>query len=221
MKSTTISRTLKMLFLLFAFLLTRAHGQNTSCNSTEFSFKIVNRNLQDLKNCLETIICDTWTTYQTATIFNQLQMLTDIIQKQQNKELRTLMPKNCTVPTLPEDGGLLCAPVTDMKKIYCKPMCNAGYDFNFLRRSRLFEECSDATQHKWTTQFIGGNKLAICDKSKTAVSGAPSAYFPKGHDCHKTKSHEKLLRNITSIFQSELEMAGITQSLKSFSLFCG
>lgn len=37
-----------------------------------------------MKNCLETV-SDTWTTYQTASIFNQLQMLTDIIQKQQNK----------------------------------------------------------------------------------------------------------------------------------------
>lgn len=41
--------------------------------------------------------------------------------------------------------------------------CKQGYDFSFLRRSRLFEECSAATQHKWTTQFIGGNRLAICD----------------------------------------------------------
>ncbi len=38
-----------------------------------------------------------------------------------------------------------------------------GYDFTFLRRSRLFEECSSATQDKWTTQFIGGNRLAICE----------------------------------------------------------
>lgn len=207
-----------MLFLLFAFLLTRAHGQNTSCSSTEFSFKTFNKKLQDMKSCLETV-SDTWTTYQTANIFNQLQMLTDIIQKQQNKELRRLLPANCTAPIVPKDGGLLCVSVTD--KIYCKPMCNAGYDFNFIRRSRLFEECSAATQHKWTTQYIGGNRLAICNKFNVAVSGAPSAYFPEDHNCHNIKSHEQLLGNITNIFQSELEMAGITQSFKSFSLLCG
>ncbi|XP_077092467.1 uncharacterized protein LOC143744715 [Siphateles boraxobius] len=218
MKST-ISRTWKMLFLLFAFLLTRAHGQNTSCSSSEFSFEMLNKKLKDIKNCLETV-SDTWTTYQTATIFNQLKMLTDINQKQQNKGLRRLMPTNCTAPTVPEDGGLLCVSVTDKTKTYCKPICNAGYDFNFIRRSRLFEECSATTQHKWTTQFIGGNRLAICNKSNVAVSGAPSAYFPEGHDCHKIKSHEQLLRNITNIFQSELEKAGITQSLRSFSLLC-
>lgn len=141
-----------------------------------------------------------------------------------------------------------------------------GYDFNFMRRSRLFEECSAATQHKWTTQYIGGNRLAICsskfctfvrfeifkwrnlwevklfnvnseqrhawwtekgvfqpfsEESNIAVSGVPSAYFPKDHDCHKIKSDEQLLGDITNIFQSELKMAGITQSFKSFSLLCG
>uniref|UniRef100_A0A671KZX4 Uncharacterized protein n=1 Tax=Sinocyclocheilus anshuiensis TaxID=1608454 RepID=A0A671KZX4_9TELE len=40
--------------------------------------------------------------------------------------------------------------------------CKQGYDFKFIRRSRLFEECSSATQDKWTTQSIGGNRLAIC-----------------------------------------------------------
>lgn len=38
-----------------------------------------------------------------------------------------------------------------------------GYDFNFLRRSRLFEECSEQTGHKWVTQYVGGNKLAMCN----------------------------------------------------------
>ncbi|KAG1950889.1 uncharacterized protein si:ch1073-126c3.2 [Pimephales promelas] len=218
MKSTTISRTWKMLFLLFAFLLTRAHGQNTSCSSSEFSFEMFSKKLQDMKNCLETV-SDTWTTYQRANLFNQLQTLTDIIQKKQNKEF---LPANCTAPTVPKDGGLLCVSVRDKTKTYCKPMCNTGYDFDFLRRSRLFEECSATTQHKWTTQYIGGNRLAICNKSKIKVSGAPSAYFPEDHDCNKIKSHEQLLGNITNIFQSELKKAGIPEGiLKEFSLLCG
>ncbi|XP_048060606.1 uncharacterized protein si:ch1073-126c3.2 isoform X2 [Megalobrama amblycephala] len=183
MKSTTIIRAWKKLCLLFAFLLTRAHGQNTSCSSSELSFEVFDKK----------------------------------IQNQQTKELQKLLPKNCSAPAVPEDGGLLCISVTD--KIYCKPMCNAGYDFTFIR-SRLFEECSAATQYKWTTQFIGGNRLAICIKSQIAVSGASSAYFPEGHDCHKIKSHEQLMENIRKTFQSELDMAGITQLLHS-SILCG
>ncbi|KAK9964592.1 hypothetical protein ABG768_005755, partial [Culter alburnus] len=171
----------------------------------------------DLKKCLEAA-SDTWAAYQNAKFFNELRILTDIIQNQQTKELQKLLPKNCSAPAVPEDGGLLCISVTD--KIYCKPMCNAGYDFTFIRRSRLFEECSAATQYKWTTQFIGGNRLAICSKSHIAVSGASSAYFPEGHDCHKIKSHAQLMGNITKTFQSELVMAGITQLLNS-SILCG
>ncbi|XP_048060605.1 uncharacterized protein si:ch1073-126c3.2 isoform X1 [Megalobrama amblycephala] len=216
MKSTTIIRAWKKLCLLFAFLLTRAHGQNTSCSSSELSFEVFDKKIQDLKNCLEAA-SDTWAAYQNAKFFNELRILTDIIQNQQTKELQKLLPKNCSAPAVPEDGGLLCISVTD--KIYCKPMCNAGYDFTFIR-SRLFEECSAATQYKWTTQFIGGNRLAICIKSQIAVSGASSAYFPEGHDCHKIKSHEQLMENIRKTFQSELDMAGITQLLHS-SILCG
>ncbi|XP_016371901.1 uncharacterized protein LOC107711424 [Sinocyclocheilus rhinocerous] len=219
MKFTTMSRTWKQLCLLFAFLSTTAHGNNnSSCSSSEFTYEQIDKQLQAMKNCFETISI-TWTAYQNANIFNQLQTLTDIIQKQQNEELRRLLPANCPAPDVPEDGGLLCVSVKN--KAYCKPMCNAGYDFSFIRRSRLFEECSSATQDKWTTQFFGGNRLAICDKSRIAVSGAPSAYFPEGQDCQKIKSNEQLMGNITKIFQSELVMAGITQSVESSSLLCG
>lgn len=38
-----------------------------------------------------------------------------------------------------------------------------GYDFGFMRRSRLFEECSDHTSFKWQSQYVGGNKLAVCN----------------------------------------------------------
>ncbi|XP_026080361.1 uncharacterized protein LOC113057291 [Carassius auratus] len=217
MKCTT-SRTRKMLYLLFAFLLTTAHGNNSSCSSSKFTYEQIDQQLQDLKNCLE-MLSITWTTYQNANIFNQLQTLSEIIQRQQNEELRRLLPANCSSPAVPEDGGLLCISVKH--KAYCKPMCNAGYDFTFLRRSRLFEECSSATKDKWTTQFIGGNRLAICDKSHTAVSGAPSAYFPVGQDCQKLKSDEQLTRNITDIFTSELVKAGITLSTESSGLLCG
>ncbi|XP_051773749.1 uncharacterized protein si:ch1073-126c3.2 [Ctenopharyngodon idella] len=218
MKSATIIRTWKKLCLLFAFLLTRAHGNNTSCSSSELSFGKLDKNLKDLKNCLEDVSA-TWTTYQKANIFNQLRFLTDIFQNHQTRELQNLLPVNCSAPAVPEDGGLLCAAAKNA--IYCKPMCNAGYDFTFIRRSRLFEKCSAATKYKWTTQFFGGNTLAICSKSHIAVSGACSAYFPKSHDCHKIKSHEQLMKNITNIFQSELAMADITQLSDPIILHCG
>ncbi|XP_067277484.1 uncharacterized protein si:ch1073-126c3.2 [Pseudorasbora parva] len=216
MKST--SRRWELLCLLFAFLLTRAHGQNTSCSSSEFSFETLNQKLKDMKNYLESV-SDKWATYQIAKIYTQLHMLTDIIQKQQNKDLQRFLPKNCTAPIVPEDGGLLCVSVTN--KAYCKPMCNAGYDFSFIRRSRLYEECSAATQHKWTTQFIGGNSLATCSKSHIMVAGAPSAYFPEVHDCHKIKSDEQQTEDITKTFLSELATAGIRESFDSSRLFCG
>lgn len=38
-----------------------------------------------------------------------------------------------------------------------------GYDFAFLRRSRIFDECSSQTGYKWNTQYVGGNKLAVCN----------------------------------------------------------
>ncbi|XP_043112352.1 uncharacterized protein si:ch1073-126c3.2 [Puntigrus tetrazona] len=212
-------RTWKQLCLFFAFLLTTAHGnKNSSCSSSEFTYEQIDKQLQDIKNCFETVSI-TWTEYQKANIFNQLQTLTDIIRKQENEVLQRLLPANCPAPAVPEDGGLLCA--SEKNKTYCKPMCNAGYDFNFLRRSRVFEECGSGTQGKWTTQFIGGNILAKCDKSPTAVSGVPSAYFPEGQDCQKIKSDERLMGNITKIFQSELVMAGIKPSLETSGLFCG
>lgn len=37
-----------------------------------------------------------------------------------------------------------------------------GYDFQFLRKTRVYEECSEQTKYKWGTQYIGGNKLAVC-----------------------------------------------------------
>lgn len=217
MESATIGRKWKQL-LLFAFLSTLTHGQShSSCLPADFSFDQLDKQLQNIKNCLETV-SDNWTSYQHGNILNQLQALTDIIQRQDNKAFQKLLPENCPAPAVPENGGLLCLSVKD--KIYCKPMCNAGYDFNFLRRSRLFEECSTATKHTWTTQYIGGNRLAICNKSHIEVSGAPSAYFPKGEDCHITKSNEQLTQNITNIFKSELAKVETTES-ESTKLLCG
>ncbi|XP_056616255.1 uncharacterized protein si:ch1073-126c3.2 [Triplophysa dalaica] len=218
MKATTMSKTWKQLFLVFAFLFSESQGQNkSSCSSPDFFFDKVHKQLQNIEDCLEAK-SKNWTTYQNADLFNQLLLLTKIIQKQQNSELLGLLPPYCSVPAVPRDGGLLC--VSAENNIYCKPMCNAGYDFNFLRRSRLYEKCDAASKYKWTTQYIGGNTLADCTKSEVTVAGAPSAFFPEDKDCHKTKSDEQLIKNITNIFHSELIKEGIT-SFKSTSLICG
>ncbi|XP_065153023.1 uncharacterized protein [Paramisgurnus dabryanus] len=214
-----MSKTWKQFFLVFAFLSTGANGHVIlSCPSERFDYF---KDQLQMSNCLEAA-SKNWTTYQTADIFNQLRLLTAIIQTQQETgkttEILGLLPANCFAPVVHRDGGLLC--VSSEKKIYCKPMCNTGYDFNFIRRSRLYEECSAATQNKWTTQYMGGNKLAECTKSPISVAGAPSAFFPKEKDCHKTKSDEELMKNITSIFHSELIKAGVT-SFESSCLLCG
>ena len=38
-----------------------------------------------------------------------------------------------------------------------------GADFVFIRRSGLFDECSEQTGFKWNSQYVGGNKLAVCN----------------------------------------------------------
>ncbi|KAF3841721.1 hypothetical protein F7725_023672 [Dissostichus mawsoni] len=93
---------------------------------------------------------------------------------------------------------------------YCKPMCNHGYDFSFLRRSRLYEECSKQTGFKWQSQFIGGNKLAVCNKAHIQVSGRASAYFSEDQDCLTTKSNSSLIESaIMGVFMSELRSDGV------------
>lgn len=37
-----------------------------------------------------------------------------------------------------------------------------GYDFGFLRKRRVFDECSGQTGYQWQSQYVGGNKLAEC-----------------------------------------------------------
>lgn len=38
-----------------------------------------------------------------------------------------------------------------------------GFDFAFLRLSRVYDECSERTKYKWDSQYIGGNTLAVCN----------------------------------------------------------
>ncbi|TDH01581.1 hypothetical protein EPR50_G00181850 [Perca flavescens] len=158
-----------------------------------------------------------WSSVQTATILQSLRNLTDVLQKQQLKDCQLAEPKNCTEAKVPENGGLAC--VTVANKRYCKPMCNHGYDFDFIRRSRVFEECSEQTGYKWQTQYIGGNRLAVCNEAKIQVSGAKTAYFPEDQSCLTTKStlHSSFIENLTT----ELKNLGIQGETQSSCLVCG
>uniref|UniRef100_A0A8C5PV28 Uncharacterized protein n=1 Tax=Leptobrachium leishanense TaxID=445787 RepID=A0A8C5PV28_9ANUR len=104
--------------------------------------------------------------------------------------LKTMPSSNCSFPVIPKNGGLICVSLEDI--YYCKPMCYKGYDFVFLRRSRLYEECGMHTQFSWTTQYIGGNRLAECTASSVAVSGSSSSYFAEG-TCKQANMKKKYI----------------------------
>lgn len=48
--------------------------------------------------------------------------------------------------------------------IFSPPLLPKGYDFPFLRSSRLYEVCGNATGFSWTTQLVGGKALAVCNR---------------------------------------------------------
>ncbi|KAG7512426.1 hypothetical protein JOB18_029084 [Solea senegalensis] len=146
---------------------------------------------------------------QTAALLQSMRTVTDLLYKEQLKE--------CPEAEVPDNGGLAC--VTVNNKRYCKPMCNYGYDFMFMRRSRLYEECSKETGYKWNTQYIGGNKLAVCNKEPTQVSGASSAYFPKDRDCLTTKTQH--LDSFIDSITAEIQSQGILGKPENACLLCG
>ncbi|XP_038588312.1 uncharacterized protein LOC119913069 [Micropterus salmoides] len=156
---------------------------------------------------------------QTAALLFSTRDLSDALHKHQLKECQDAEPKECPVAEVPENGGLACLTVAN--KRYCKPMCNHGYDFGFIRRSRLYDECSQQTGHKWDTQYVGGNKLAVCNKESIQVSGAQTAYFPKDQDCLTTKSSSQLQNSTMEVFTNELKNQGIQGEPEYACLVCG
>ncbi|XP_044131111.1 uncharacterized protein LOC122924243 [Bufo gargarizans] len=98
---------------------------------------------------------------------------------------KTVRTTNCTMPLVPTNGGLVCAYLDNA--YFCKPMCDQGYDFSFLRRSRLYEICGRQTGFSWTSQYVGGNRLAECTAADVAISGQSSAYF-KNKKCQEALS---------------------------------
>ncbi|KAG8000279.1 hypothetical protein GBF38_002508, partial [Nibea albiflora] len=96
-----------------------------------------------------------------------------------------------------------------------------GYDFGFLRKSRLHEECSQQNNYRWSTQYVGGNKLAVCNKESVQVAGAKSAYFPKDQDCRTTKTSSQLQNSTLEVFINELKTNGVTGVAQYVCLVCG
>ncbi|KAK2921585.1 uncharacterized protein si:ch1073-126c3.2 [Channa argus] len=187
-------------------------------NCTSQLFEDVSNNLKVAIGCGENLP-PAMTAEQTAALLQSMKSLSDSLHKQQLKECHGALPKTCPDAEVPVNGGLTC--VTVNNKRYCKPLCNHGYDFAFLRRSRLYDECSEQTRHKWNTQYVGGNKLAVCSEASIQVSGANSAYFPKDQDCLVTKSSIQLLNNTIEVFTTELKNQGIQGKPQYPCLVCG
>ncbi|XP_078055838.1 uncharacterized protein LOC144480340 [Mustelus asterias] len=132
------------------------------------------------------------------------------------KGCQNIQPRNCSFPMIPKNGGLIC--VTHEKTRYCKPMCDQGYDFVFLRLSRLFESCGEGSGYKWSSQYLGGKRLAVCSESTTKISGQNSTYFPQ--TCLDAMYNHTQERALISIFKDELKKIGVDK-IKSKCLLCG
>ncbi|XP_070834448.1 uncharacterized protein [Chaetodon trifascialis] len=160
-----------------------------------------------------------WSSQQTAALLLSMTNLTDALHAQQLRECRGVEPEKCPQAEVPDNGGLAC--VTVDNKRYCKPLCNHGFDFGFMRRSRLYDECSEQTGFRWNTQFVGGNRLAVCNEASIQVSGAKTAYFPQDQDCLKTKSSSHQQNSIIEDFKAELKSQGLQGELQHACLLCG
>ncbi|XP_072532820.1 uncharacterized protein [Salminus brasiliensis] len=194
----------------------QAETSSPSCPSRSLEHFLENLKLSE--ECLQ-LHAAQWRDNDTAALLDSLHRLTDILEKRQKTACKDMMPGDCPFPVIPSKGGLACVVIEE--KIYCKPMCNEGQDFSFLRRTKVYEECSAATNHKWTTQYVGGNKLAVCNKSNIQISGAPSAYFPTDQDCLKTKSVQALEKSVTDTFVEELRNNSIEGIVTHTCLLCG
>ncbi|KAM7385231.1 hypothetical protein PAMP_001325 [Pampus punctatissimus] len=211
------------LFWLFslAVLSSSAASDETlpqNCSSQAQVFERLSADLKVVVECGENLPSH-WSTQQTAALLHSMRNLTDTLHKHQLKECQDAEPNNCPEAEVHDNGGLAC--VTINNKRYCKPMCNYGYDFSFLRRSRLYDECSEQTRYKWDTQFIGGKSLAVCNEHSSQISGANTAYFPKDQDCLTTKKSSQLKNSIIEGFIAELKNRGIQGQPLFACLVCG
>ncbi|XP_030011307.1 uncharacterized protein LOC115433890 [Sphaeramia orbicularis] len=205
------------LTVLFSFA-SQEETEPPKCNSQD-AYTSLSNDLRGVLECGDSALSQ-WSSQEKAAVLLSMKTLTDTLHKHQLDECRGAEPQKCPEPEVPENGGLACATVND--KRYCKPLCNYGYDFGFIRTSRLFEECSLETGYRWQTQYIGGNKLAVCNREQiSSVSGARSAYFPENQDCLATKSNGTLQDSIIEVLKTELKSRGVQGEAQSACLVCG
>ncbi|XP_056903012.1 uncharacterized protein si:ch1073-126c3.2 isoform X1 [Takifugu flavidus] len=160
-----------------------------------------------------------WSSEDLASVLLSTMKLKDLLQKQQLKDCQGAQPKECPEPKIPQNGGLVC--VTAANRRYCKPLCNNGFDFAFLRRSRLYDECSERTKYKWDSQYVGGNTLAVCSEALLQISGAKTAYFPENQTCLTTKSSSQHQSDVIRTFIKELADQSVHAESQDACLVCG
>ncbi|XP_062285902.1 uncharacterized protein si:ch1073-126c3.2 [Scomber scombrus] len=202
-----------------AVLSSPAASDETELQDCSSKAQLLDRLSADLKVVVECgeIPPSDWTPQRTAALLLSTRNLADTLHKHQLTECQGAEPKQCPEAEVPDNGGLAC--VTVANKRYCKPMCNHGYDFGFLRRSRLYDQCSEQTRFKWNSQYVGGSKLAVCNEASIRVAGAETAYFPK--DCLTSKESSLPENSIVTDFIAELKKEGV-QGEPQFSCFvCG
>ncbi|KAL0964520.1 hypothetical protein UPYG_G00325060 [Umbra pygmaea] len=217
--TTTTQRVLLCFCSLIAFfsnIVTPEDVGSNNCSSSTLTIQELSSQLQKAIQCPENLTSQ-WGNSETATVLNSLITLTDILQKNEKAVCQKVEPKECPAALAQSKGGIVC--VTINNKRYCKPLCNQGFDFAFLRISRLYEECSKDTEYKWTTQYIGGNKLAVCQKSSHPIAGGEKTYFAK--DCLTTKSNSTLENQLVKEFVSQLESKDIKGTPQHSCLICG
>ncbi|KAM6067746.1 uncharacterized protein VSU04_006887 [Chlamydotis macqueenii] len=207
-----------LVFLSLAVLLTdlaeiRAFASRSDCKTS--TIEDVKKTLEEYSRCFHEMI-DKNEKASINLLAWTLQETFDLLRPVQEKFCKQLPP--CPLPQAPRNGGLVCVTIDNAQ--YCKPMCNKGYDFQFLRRSRLYEVCGNSTGFSWTTQFVGGNTLAVCNPSETAISGAESAYFPANSTCLHTLALAENQEKQLDIFLDELRKQGIDGSNRDKEADC-
>ncbi|XP_066549640.1 uncharacterized protein LOC136716061 [Amia ocellicauda] len=189
--------------LLVCIFLSKVFTSPADCPPTSTDYESLSATLKNFNECFKS---DTWKRKEIDSFLGTLKTATDLLQIEQEKSCKNFTPEECPVPQVPSGGGLLCLTLNNTR--FCKPMCNQGYDFSFLRRSRLYEECGHLSK-QWTTQYVGGNTLAVCQKSDTQISGAKGSYFPKDQDCRKMTFDNEAQEKMIKSFIDELTLSGI------------
>ncbi|XP_038159069.1 uncharacterized protein si:ch1073-126c3.2 [Cyprinodon tularosa] len=204
------------LTLLCSLAVVCSSGNHESCELKPGLFDSLTGDLKVAAECSDDSSLQ-WSSEQAAEVLIHMRNLTERLQKRQLKECQEAEPKMCQQPEAPSNGGLAC--VTASNKRYCKPICDSGYDFSFLRRSRLFEECGEQTNYRWSSLYVGGNRLAVCNKAALQISSRPSAYFTK--DCLTTKSSSEQWNTTMEVLLKELKDEGVTGNPTYHCLLCG